>query len=414
MSSRARNVDRAVAVAGLPGAVGGAYLAALAVLSARPAPTRASDDLNLVVVVPAHDEARGIGATVASLLATDYPPERRRVVVVADNCTDDTAAAAARAGAEVLVRTDAEHRGKGYALELAFATLLGDVWPDAVVVVDADTVVSANLLRSLAGRLAAGEQAVQADYQVRNPETGWRTRLLHIAFTAFHDVRSSGRERLGVSCGLRGNGMAFSRSALALVAHDAHSVVEDLEFGIRLGRAGIRVAYAHEAWVRGEMPSDSTDAASQRDRWEGGRRLLRRSEGPALALDAVRRADPMLADLAADLLVPPLGQLVTALGVGTAAGIVTGRLAGRQRASLVHGAGLLGVVVHVARAWRASGTGAAGLADLARAPGYVAWKLVRRARSVAVGTGAPPSTWVRTNRIGHDLDASATLDQGAA
>src|SRR5262245_49258519 len=69
----------------------------------------------VTVLVPAHDESRGILATIegikAQLVAGD------RIIVVADNCTDDTAAVAAAAGAEVIERHDRTSVGKGYALD---------------------------------------------------------------------------------------------------------------------------------------------------------------------------------------------------------------------------------------------------------------------------------------------------------
>ena len=398
-------LDDAVAVLGLPGAVAGVYLAGLSALSALSAgavaePGVADHHLNVTVLVPAHNEQLNIEATVTSLLNTDYSVQHRRVVVVADNCSDDTAVRAGAAGAEVLVRTDPINRGKGFALEHGLAEVMKIPWTDVVVVVDADTIVSTNLLRALTAIVSGGEHAVQADYQVRNPGDSWRTRLLHIAFTAFHQVRSSGRERLGLSCGLRGNGMAFSRDALQRVPHQVHSVVEDLEYGIRLARDGIRVAYAPQAWVRGDMPADASASQTQRDRWEGGRRLIRRTEGPSLAKEALRTRDPVLADLAIDVYLPPLGQLVTALSVGLAVATCTGIGARRQRAAYVHGIGLAGVALHVGRAWRASGTGMSGLVDLARAPGYVAWKLVRRAQQAFGQLDAIPTNWVRTARAG--------------
>src|SRR5205823_3666605 len=101
-------------------------------------------------------------------------------------------------------------RGKGYALAHAFEHALDDGFADAVAVVDADTSVSPNLLRAFAGRFDRGAVAAQAEYGVSNPEASWRTRLMVIALSLFHTLRSLARERLGVSAGLRGNGMAFS------------------------------------------------------------------------------------------------------------------------------------------------------------------------------------------------------------
>src|ERR1700678_2536054 len=258
------------------------------------------------VVVPAHNEEAGIGTTVESLRSVDYPAELRQIVVVADNCSDETAKRAAAAGARVFERTDPEQRGKGYALHYAFERLLAEGEIDAVAVVDADTKVTPNLLQAFDARFAAGAWAVQAEYAVLNREASWRTRLMHIAFTLFHDVRSRGRELLGVSTGLRGNGMAFSVDLLRAVPHDAFSIVEDVEYGIRIARQGHRVHYAGDARVFGEMASTSSASRSQRRRWEGGRGTLARRHAPALLAAGFARRDLVLIDLATDLLVPPL------------------------------------------------------------------------------------------------------------
>ncbi|MEZ4272494.1 MAG: glycosyltransferase family 2 protein [Myxococcota bacterium] len=232
------------------------YLGFLAILARRTRdPSYASPSLRFAVVIPAHNEENDIQKTVHSLLAVDYPEALRDVVVVADNCTDQTAARAKQAGARVLERSDAGKRGKGYALEYAFEILLKESTCDAVVVVDADTLVSSNLLRAYAHRLLAGEHAVQAEYGVSNPMASWRTRLMTIALAMFHQTRSLARERLGVSVGLRGNGMCFSTDLLRQIPHRSYGLVEDVEYGIAMGKAGYRVCYAYEAEVLGEMVS---------------------------------------------------------------------------------------------------------------------------------------------------------------
>src|SRR6185436_19502285 len=148
--------------------------------------------------------------------------DKRRVVVVADNCTDKTAELAREAGAVVLERQSDTHKGKGYALQYAFERLEGD----AVVVVDADTKVTSNLLQAFAARLNAGAQACQAYYGVDNVSASWRTTLMAVAFAMFHRVRGRGRENLKLSCGLKGNGMCFSKALLAKVPHDAYNIIK--------------------------------------------------------------------------------------------------------------------------------------------------------------------------------------------
>src|SRR2546430_6026638 len=144
--------DLIIGAAALPVSFASAYLLLLTLFSRRiERPASRAPHLRFAIVVPAHNEEAGIAATVANLLSVDYPRDAFSVVVVADNCTDGTAARAEAAGARVLVRHDDERRGKGYALLHAFDLLCqprsrdgADVSAevDAVVVVDADTVVS--------------------------------------------------------------------------------------------------------------------------------------------------------------------------------------------------------------------------------------------------------------------------------
>ncbi len=391
-----RIVSSLLALAALPVAAASGYLFVLTLNSRRrEAPAYAAPKTRFAFVVPAHDEETGIADTVRSLYAVDYPRELFEVVVVADNCTDDTAARAKAAGARVLERMDAQRRGKGFALAHAFEILASEGRADAVVVVDADTVVSPNLLHAFDARIAGGAKAVQADYAVRNPDAGWRPRMMAIALGMFHVVRSTGRENLGVSCGLRGNGMAFTLELLREVPHDAFSIVEDVEYGIRLGEHGHRVHYAGEAHVYGEMVSSEKASRSQRQRWEGGRKQLVKQHAFRVLKRAYETRSPLLLDLAMDLLVPPLSTLVVATAAGAAASTAWAFVTGRPNtAQVLFGASGAFLVAYGVRGWQLSGTGMKGLATLAYAPAYIAWKAtlpLRRSRSKAASApGAAP------------------------
>ena len=374
------------------------YLLGLTLLSGSlRTPEAGASSTRFDIIVPAHDEEAGIARTVRNLLALDYPRGRFRVIVVADNCRDQTAERARLAGADVLVREDAELRGKGYALAAAFARSLADRKATAVVVVDADTTVSANLLTAFEARLTRGAAAAQAHYGVANARDSWRTRLMAIAFGAFHIVRSRARERLGVSCGLRGNGMCFSHALLSEVPHRAFSLVEDLEYGVRLGERGHRVHYAHEAEVLGEMVSGEKASRSQRRRWEGGRLQMAREQGPALLLGALRARSGLLLDLAMDVLVPPLSMLAGPALAGLALSAWLARGADHPVLALpLFAFEVAALVLYVLRGWWLSGMGARGLLDLAAAPFYVAWKLKLAVLPAREQKGA----WVRTSREG--------------
>lgn len=388
-------VDLALSLAALPVLAPAGYLGFLSLLSWKsPSGARSGRLLRWAIVVPAHDEETGISDTVRSLLATDYPADLRDVVVVADNCTDRTAVVAAEAGARVLERQDERRRGKGYALRFAFDRLLEEGTTEAIAVVDADTLVSPNLLRAFAARLTADAAALQAHYGVRNADASWRTRLLAIAFEAFHGVRSRARERLGLSCGLRGNGMAFRADVLREVPHEAFSIVEDLEYGIQLAHAGHRVRYVEEARVLGLMAETESASRSQRQRWEGGRRGMAKRHVRRLLDRAWRERSLVFLDLALDLLVPPVATVAAASVLGLLAVVLAHAAGGEPRLSpwLWGGSAAL-VALYVLSGWALSGLGLRGLRDLTAAPAYVAWKLVLGLRR-SPGRGG----WVRTER----------------
>lgn len=380
-------------IVALPAVAACLYLLVLTLLSARlPAPERSDRRMTFDVIVPAHNESAVLARVLASLGALDWPRAQYRTLVVADNCTDDTADLARKLGAVVLERRDPEHRGKGYALDFAFQASRAKGFAQAVVVVDADAEVSLNLLEAIAARMERGADAVQVHYGVSNPWATWRTRLLTIAKATVHIVRSRARERLGVSCGVRGNGWSVTHRVLAAVPYRAFSLTEDLEYGIELGLAGYRVHYADEASSNAEMVSTERDARKQRQRWERGRFQLIRSRTLLLLGRAIRRRSRVCLDLACDLMVLPLSYIVLGVGALTALALMAGRWDGGYRpavwAALLCWACLLS---YVCRGWQLSGVGAQGLLDLARVPQFLVWKIF-------VMLNRESTEWTRTKR----------------
>ena len=343
---------------------------------------------HLAVVVPAHDERDGIARCVRSLKRCTPPGCRVSIVVVADNCTDDTADRARAAGAEVLEREDPVRRGKGYALEFAFAELFRaheDL--DAVLVVDADTDVEPDFLAVCAQRFRDGAAALQCRYLVRDPEDSPRKRLMNVAFMAFNVVRPRGRDRLGLSAGILGNGFGLSRECLQAVPYAARSVVEDLEHHLDLVRAGFRVQFVDETTVRGDMPEGGSGAETQRARWEGGRLRMVREKVPELARDLLRGrgrlAEPLL-----ELLLLPLSTHVGALGLMIVIPFAPTQIAGAL--------GLGVVASHVLVALAVGGATREDLQALARVPLYIGWKLKLLPR--ILGSARREQQWVRTAR----------------
>ncbi len=240
--------------------------------------------LRFLILIPAHNEERLLPDLLASLESLDYPKDLFQVHVVADNCTDQTANVVQQSNAHAHIRTDHQHVGKGYALSWLMDQLRqSDESHDAVVFLDADSVVSPNFLEVMSTYLDGGACAIQAYYAVRDPEQSWAGSLRYAALAVLHFLRPQGRMALGTSAGLKGNGMVFSAD---LIKHYtwSSSVTEDIELHMALLLDGERVIFAPEAVVSGEMPNKLSSSASQHRRWEQGRKQMARSYVPKLLL----------------------------------------------------------------------------------------------------------------------------------
>jgi cellulose synthase/poly-beta-1,6-N-acetylglucosamine synthase-like glycosyltransferase len=341
---------------------------------------------SLAVVVPAHDEEKAIGSCIDNLRAAGACEAGVRVVVIADNCSDGTATEAVSHGAHVLVRFNEEERGKGHALNHAFAELMREGW-DAFLIVDADTAISPGLIRRTREAFAHGAAATQCGYLVRNAGGSVRTRLMNLALMAFNVLRPRGRWRWGLSCGILGNGFGVSRSLLEGVPYDATSVVEDLEYHLRLVREGERVEFLPDAFVYADMPVAGSGVKTQRARWEGGRLRMIREHAPSLLGEVLTGRFRMLEPLL-ELLLLPLAMHVLFLLAAVAFPFAPVRLYGL--------AGLALVLLHVLAGVLVSRGGWRDVAALAAAPFYVVWKVLMI--PLLIRTSRSSSAWVRTER----------------
>jgi len=383
---------------GLPVLAAALYLLATTFLSRRALPVEASLALRtrFVVVVPAHNEEAGLPATLRSLDAITYPTTHRRVLVIADNCTDRTADVARAHGADVLVRTHETLRGKGFALEAAIAQLRAEpanAW-DAMVVVDADTDVSPNLLAAAHERIAIGADALQVAYLTRGGAAPLQV-VTEVALWASHVVRGRARESLGLSVGLRGNGMVLSRTALDRVPYAAFSAVEDLEYGILLAQAGIRVGFVPETVVRGDMPTDDRAVATQRHRWIGGRGAVARDYLVPLLRSALRERSAMQLDLALDLALPQISALIVLTALLWPVALVVA-LMGHHLPLVLWSLAAVAVATHVLDAAH----GAGQLRALVRVGAVLPLYAIRKSLLTIRAIIAPTRTWVRTARAG--------------
>jgi cellulose synthase/poly-beta-1,6-N-acetylglucosamine synthase-like glycosyltransferase len=260
-----------------------------------------------------------VGRAVNSLLAGNAG---LAVFVVAHNCTDKTREMATHAGARVVALDDVESRGKAAALRHGFAAAAAAGF-DAFLVVDADSVASANLVEETRLALRRGAAATQCRYEQRAAEGRRPTqagRLSLLAFRGMNVLRARGRAAFGFSAGIFGNGFALTAETLGRVPYENNGITEDVEYHARLVAAGLRVTWLDGTHVFADLAAAGATQVRQQARWEGGRLHVAKSATPLL-LKALLRGRLRAAETLLDVWSLPLSRALAAAVLCFAVGL---------------------------------------------------------------------------------------------
>src|SRR5262245_5385634 len=233
----------------------------------------------LVAVIPAHDAEGQIAGAVASLQGQELPPDL--IVVCADNCTDDTAGEAARTGAYVFVTVDNRHKKAG-ALNQALELLLPELGDeDAVLVMDADSVLAPRFLSAARLRLRDGIGGVGGVFTGRSGG-GFVGMLQRNEYARYaRDVtRQTGKvvvpaatATLFSAATLRHVVRARAEGELpggAAQVYDTRVLTEDNELTLALLHLGYRVVSPRDCRLTTEVMESWGDLYRQRLRWKRG------------------------------------------------------------------------------------------------------------------------------------------------
>jgi cellulose synthase/poly-beta-1,6-N-acetylglucosamine synthase-like glycosyltransferase len=236
--------------------------------------------VTLTILVPAHNEAARIGATLASLRAQDRRPDR--VVVIADNCTDDTVAIARAAGAEVHRTVGNVHKKAGALNQVLRDLLPGAGHNDVIMVMDADTVLSDGFLAEAEHRFTE-DRALMALGGVFTGEPGHGLLGTFQRNEYIRYGRTVARRR-GLVDVLTGTSTLFRPQALRTVAqlrghalpghpgevYDTTALTEDNEITIALKTLGALMVSPSRCTVVTELMPTWRDLWRQRLRWQRG------------------------------------------------------------------------------------------------------------------------------------------------
>jgi cellulose synthase/poly-beta-1,6-N-acetylglucosamine synthase-like glycosyltransferase len=352
----------------------------------------------LCFIVPAHDERLLIADCVRSLLAMARSRADFDVYVLADNCSDETAAIARAAGARVLERFDAARRGKPQAIQWAMGRLpLAEY--DAVVIIDADTVVVPGFADALAAAGPLRDIAVQGYFGLSNERDSWLSRLGGLLAAVRYEWQYPFKARAGLNCPLTGNGMCLGTGLLARAGWAPDSLTENWELYARYTARGETIRFAPDALLRSQEARTLAQSSTQRRRWQAGRsRVLRDYWRALLASRRIgwRQKLDALAELGAPgpvlhgAIAVVAALLLLALPGGAATWLAVAFLLSLAPIVLWTGAALV----------RSPERGAIALA-LVRLPLYALWRVAVAALAVSTGRRG---AWHRSPR--HSPEAS--------
>ena len=264
-----------------------------------------------VILIPAHDEESGLSSTLCSIRNVVYPHRLVQVVVIADRCHDATATVARSSGVQCFERTDGIP-GKGAAIAWAVDRLrTSNTNYDALVIVDADTVVDPQLLDAYDIALRNGHEIQQGYNYLSNPWETPFTRIIAVTSVLRNALFYGGKERLGLSSMLSGTGMCFSRRVLDRYHWTALSVGEDWEFSVLLLLNGEKIHFNRQARTMARESKGFRQASSQRLRWASGRQAVAGNGAGNLIREGLRHRRLDLFDAALTLVAPTFSAQAT-------------------------------------------------------------------------------------------------------
>lgn len=266
------------------------------------------DNPEVVILMPAHNEEVVIGDIISSLQKQMMPAQR--LIIVADNCTDKTAKIARATGAEVIIRTDAINKGKGFALEFGVQYLEKNP-PDILIMIDADCFFEDGALQLLAQKAAQTSRPVQALYLFTPDENSSIGQYISaLAVIVKNHVRPLGLRNMGVPCQLTGSGMAFPWTIIKSLELGSGNIVEDMKMGIDLVKAQHDPLFFPQARVTSSFPASKSHQTIQRTRWMHGHLQMIISEGFSLLWMGLTKRQWKMTVFALDLIIPPLSMVV--------------------------------------------------------------------------------------------------------
>jgi poly-beta-1,6-N-acetyl-D-glucosamine synthase len=217
-------------------------------------------------MLPAKDEAVGIGRTLRSILQAGLMPAD--VYVIDDGSSDGTGEIARSFG--VNVARNEKNIGKAHSLARLASSFDLVRRYDYVCLMDADTQVSEDYFQSVRKSFIEPEVAVVCGRAKSTPHN-WLTAYRCLAYWISHAVYKDGQSNMGVITVTPGCAAAFRSDVFAQLEWSSDTIVEDMDCTIQVHRKKLgKIVYQKHAVVSTQDPRTLRDYVKQMYRWHTG------------------------------------------------------------------------------------------------------------------------------------------------
>ncbi len=232
----------------------------------------------VAVVIPAWNEGAVLGRTIDTLFDMRYPTEKVRVYAVDDGSSDDTPQiiderARQHPGSVINLRREQGGQGKAATINYGLERIRSDGWYEAVLVIDADVLVSPTALRRMArhfGDLQVG--GVTAYIKEGTAHPNYVNRFVGFEYITAQAAARRAQNTIGAQACLAGGAQLIRREALECLGGeiDTSTLAEDSVTTFRIQLAGYDVRFEGNAVVWAEEPRTIAALWKQRVRWARG------------------------------------------------------------------------------------------------------------------------------------------------
>lgn len=216
----------------------------------------------VALLIPAYKENEVIIHTAKEALKQDYG--NYDVVVIADSLETKTLTIL-KSLEIIVIEVSFEKSTKAKALNITMAKLKEEY--QLVVVLDADNIMSEDVLSIFAQKYSDGYNVIQGHRTAKNQETGF-SMLDAISEEMNNHLYCRGTQTVGLTSRLIGSGMAFDYKMFKSLMKDIDAVGGfDKVLELELVDSGNPIHYVESAHIYDEKVSQSAVFSNQRTRW---------------------------------------------------------------------------------------------------------------------------------------------------